>query len=207
MPSIVGAATVKRGKSGDLGCGPSDKPALKGRGIEAFVDRKDIEKGEEWWARIKQLITEADTIVFVLSPGSIDSTICKDEVGFAEKLNKHFVPIVVRDLEGRTAPAALARLNCIFFIPNRTAGASGDFEGAVSDLVHALETDIPWIRDHTRLGAMAERWEALKRPSELLLRGAELSAAETWLTTRPEKAPDPWAKSAHGWPDRGGPAH
>ena len=88
-------------------------------------------------------------------------------------------------------PAALARLNYIFFIPNLTAGSDGDFDKAVDDLVRALETDIPWIREHTRLGALAERWEARKRPSELLLRGAELHAAEAWLTTRPEKAPNP----------------
>jgi tetratricopeptide (TPR) repeat protein len=165
--------------------------ALGSQGIEAFVDRRDIEKAEEWWARIKQLIGQADTIVFTLSPGSVDSKICNEEVEYAEKLNKRFVPIVARDLEGRTPPPALARLNYIFFIPNATAGASGDFDAALSELVRALETDIPWIREHTRLGVLAERWEARRRPKELLLRGAELIAAETWLTTRPSKAPDP----------------
>lgn len=164
--------------------------ALAERSIEAFVDRDHIEKGEEWWARIMQLITNADTIVFVLSPGSVDSAVCKDEVAYAEKLNKRFVPIVARDLEGRAVPDALARLNYIFFIPN-PAGASGDFDAAVADLVRALEADIPWIREHTRLGALAERWEARQRPGDLLLRGAELNTAETWLTTRPEEAPDP----------------
>lgn len=165
--------------------------ALAAHGIEAFVDREQIEKGEEWWARIEQFITDADTIVFVLSPGSADSAVCKDEVAFAERLNKRFVPIIARDLEGREVPAALARLNYVFFIPNAAVGATGDFHAAVADLVRALETDIPWIREHTRLGGLAERWEARKRPGDLLLRGAELNAAETWLTTRPEKAPDP----------------
>lgn len=165
--------------------------ALAAHDIEAFVDRAHIEKGEEWWARIKQLVTEADTIVFVLSPGSVDSKICHDEVAFAEKLNKRFVPIVARDLEGRSVPAALARLNYTFFIPNPTGGTDGAFEGAIQDLIRALETDIAWIREHTRLGALAERWEGRKRPRDLLLLGVELRAAEIWLTTRPEKAPDP----------------
>jgi len=31
--------------------------ALAALGIEAFVDREHIEKSEEWWPRIKQLIT------------------------------------------------------------------------------------------------------------------------------------------------------
>lgn len=163
--------------------------ALATESIEAFVDRDHIEKGEEWWARIKQLITDADTIVFVLSPGSVDSKVCADEVAFAEKLNKRFVPILARDLEGRAVPEALARLNYILFIP--TASTSGAFDQAVADLVRTLESDIPWIREHTRLGSLAERWEGRARPNDLLLRGAELRAAETWLTARPPKAPDP----------------
>jgi len=165
--------------------------ALAAHGVEALVDRDHIEKSEPWWARITQLITEADTIVFVLSPGSIDSKICMDEVAFADKLNKRFVPIVARDLDARDPPEALTRLNYIFFIPNAAANASGDFNVAIAELVRALETDIAWIREHTRLGAVAERWEARKRPADLLLRGAELSEAERWLTTRPEKAPNP----------------
>ena len=165
--------------------------ALAGHGIEAFVDRDQIEKSEEWWARIVQLINEADTIVFVLSPDSVTSKVCKDEVAFAEKLNKRFVPVVARGLDGYPVPDALARLNYVFFTANPTAGANGDFDMAVVELVRALETDIPWIREHTRLGAMAERWDARKRPKDLLLRGAELTSAETWLTTRPDKAPNP----------------
>jgi TIR domain len=165
--------------------------ALAAHGIEAFVDREQIEKGEAWWARITQLITEADTIVFVLSPSSADSKICNDEVAFGEKLNKRFIPIVARELEGRQPPPALARLNYIFFTSDPAVGPTRDFGDVVVELVRALETDIPWIREHTRLGAIAARWEARNRPNDLLLRGAELGAAETWLTTRPDKTPDP----------------
>src|SRR5262245_20661684 len=89
--------------------------ALAERGIDGFVDRDDIEKSEAWWTRITQLITDSDTIVFVLSPGSVDSKVCADEVAFAERLNKRFVPIVARDLGGRDVPAALARLNYVWF--------------------------------------------------------------------------------------------
>lgn len=59
---------------------------LKACGIDAHVDRKDIEKGEEWWARIKQLIAEADSVIFVLSPDFAVSPICQNEVDFAEGL-------------------------------------------------------------------------------------------------------------------------
>jgi len=165
--------------------------ALAERGIEAFVDRDHIEKSEDWWARLTQLITDADTIIFVLSPDSVNSKVCADEVAFGERLNKRFVPIVARNIPGQKVPLALSRLDYVWFIANPLAQATGDFDKALADLVRALETDIPWIRDHTRLGAVAERWEARKRPADLLLRGAERASAETWLMTRPEKAPDP----------------
>jgi WD40 repeat protein len=165
--------------------------SLVDRDIEAAVDRTEIEKSEDWWKRIQQLITEADTVVFVLSRSSVSSGVCQDEVDFAEELKKRFVPLVVEDIAGLKVPDALARLNYIFFIPDAASGANGDFSEAIDQLERALEIDIGWIREHTRLGAVAQRWVAQGQRSDLLLRGVELTAAEHWITTRPLKAPDP----------------
>jgi hypothetical protein len=171
------------------------QPALAKHGVDAYVDREDIEKGEEWWERIEQLITEADTVIFVMTPGSANSEICHREVDFAERVKKRFLPVIAADITGQTVPPAVARLNYIFFIENRNAGASGNFEEAVAELTEALNTDIAWIREHTRIGALAHRWEKRERPDAMLLRGAELAGGETWLTGRPKNFPDP--TSAH----------
>ena len=167
------------------------QPALAAHGIDAYVDREDIEKGEEWWKRIEQLITEADTVIFVMSPDSASSTICHREVDFAERMKKRFLPVIAADVTGQPVPPALARLNYVFFIADRNAGASGNFEEAVAELTEALNTDISWIREHTRIGALAHRWEQRGRPHEMLRRGAELAGGETWLASRPKDAPDP----------------
>lgn len=58
-------------------------------------------------------------------------------------------------------------------------------------LCDAITTDIAWIREHTRLGAHAERWHIRKRTSALLLRGNELQAAERWMANQPADAPQP----------------
>jgi hypothetical protein len=165
--------------------------ALKQRGVETFVDREAIEKGEEWWGRIQQLITEADSIVFVLSPDSVASAVAQGEVDFASTLNKRFLPVVAVDLAGHPSPEALARLNYIYFIEDRRAGASGDFDEACDQLVHALNTDIGWIREHSRLGDIARRWDAAGGASHFVLRGPALEAAEKWLTAQPKEAPNP----------------
>jgi len=171
------------------------QPALANHGVDAYVDREDIEKGEEWWERIEQLITEADTVIFVMTPGSANSAICHREVDFAERVKKRFLPVIAADITDQTMPPAVARLNYIFFIENRNAGASGNFEEAVAELTEALNTDIAWIREHTRIGALAHRWEKRERPDEMLLRGRELAGGETWLTSRPKNTPGP--TSAH----------
>lgn len=169
--------------------------ALAKHGVDAYVDREDIGKGEEWWERIEQLITDADTVIFIMTPGSAQSEICHREVAFAERVKKRFLPVIAADVTGLSVPPAVARLNYIFFVENRNAGASGSFDQAVAELTAALNTDIAWIREHTRIGTLAHRWEKRDRPDEMLLRGAELAGGETWLTGRPKNAPDP--TSAH----------
>jgi WD40 repeat protein len=163
---------------------------LEFRGVEVLVDREQIAKAEEWWARIQQLITGVDTIIFVISPSSIGSPDCRDEVDYAEKLKKRLIPIVARDTGGLEIPVALARVNWIFFTANDRAGATGVFESSADELIVALQDNIVWIREHTRLLTLAGRWEMKGRPADLLLRGSDLSAAENWLVSRPEKGPE-----------------
>jgi hypothetical protein len=78
--------------------------------------------------------------MFVLSPDSAISPICQQEVDFAEGLKKRLIPIVARDLAGKPAPAALARLNYVFFIASPAAGAAGDFDQATDELVRLRST-------------------------------------------------------------------
>jgi hypothetical protein len=60
--------------------------ALKSLGFEPLIDRTEIYAFEDWWKR-KALIAQADTMVFVLSPESVSSSICQREVDFAHSIN------------------------------------------------------------------------------------------------------------------------
>jgi hypothetical protein len=53
--------------------------ALTPCGFAATLDRQGIEGGEDWRRRLGNLIREADTVVFVLSPSSAGSAICQGE--------------------------------------------------------------------------------------------------------------------------------
>ena len=81
--------------------------ALKACGFECFIDRHGISGGEDWKRRLGNLISEADTVVFVLSPSSARSAICDWEVEEAARLNKRILPLVFRPLEGVNPPPRL----------------------------------------------------------------------------------------------------
>lgn len=164
---------------------------LTAHGAEVSIDREGIEKSEEWWPRIKQLIAEASAFVFAISPGSVASPICLDELAVAVSAHKRLIPIVVDDVSGELIPPALARLNYIYFPKNHGDGDATAFRDAIDQLIRTLTTDIVWIREHTRLGLLAIRWNERGRPSAMLLRGAELKVAEAWLLTAGPHSPDP----------------
>src|SRR5262249_60262432 len=54
--------------------------ALNLCGFECLIDRHGISGGEDWKRRLGNLISEADTVIFVLSPSSARSEICDWEV-------------------------------------------------------------------------------------------------------------------------------
>ena len=159
--------------------------ALKARGFEVLIDREEIYAFEDWWKRIEALIGRADTVVFVLSPDAAKSHVALKEVAYAALLNKRFAPIVCRRVEDDAAPKTLRRLNFIFFDePDR-------FDESANKLADAVQTDIVWIRDHTKFGEAARAWVAAGRLNALLLRTPVLEMAEYWMASRPRGAPEP----------------
>jgi hypothetical protein len=116
--------------------------------------------------------------------------LCEWEVEEADQLNKRLIPIVCASLEGVSVPTRLADLNYIYFYAEPKLSGSG-FGSGLARLLEALNTDLDWIKDHTRLGALSERWQARKKDAALLLRGDELEDAERWLARKPPGAPEP----------------
>src|ERR1700680_59645 len=120
--------------------------ALAERGFDAFLDKTDIAPGEPWKERLAALIATADTVVFAVSPDSVASTIWRWELEESARLGKRVIPVVARRIADADAPPALGRLNWVFL-------AEGDArERALGTLTTALQTDLPWVREHTRLG-------------------------------------------------------
>jgi len=166
--------------------------ALEATGFAPTLDRVGITGAANWRETLRDLILKADTVVFVLSPSSVDSEVCAEEVKEAESLGKRIIPVVCRALESAPVPKALQDLNYIFFYPEEKAPGSG-FGAGLGRLKAALEMDLSWTREHTRLSDRAADWQAAGRPLNRLLTGADIAAAKEWTERKPPYAPNPTA--------------
>ena len=54
--------------------------ALEESQYDTWVDWEDIPLTADWWEEIKSGIEAADTFLFVISPGSITSKVCGQEI-------------------------------------------------------------------------------------------------------------------------------
>ena len=166
--------------------------ALNAYGFKCLIDRHGISGGEDWKRRLGNLITEADTVVFVLSPSSACSETCDWEVEEAARLNKRILPIVCRPLESVKPPLRLQKLDYSFFYKDPKISGSG-FGSGLAKLIAALNTDFDWLREHTRYLQRAMEWDAGGRPTDRLLSGNDILEAKAWAARRPKGAPEPTA--------------
>ena len=176
----------------DLGFADQLDATLELAGFATSIDRHGISGGEDWKRRLGNLIRNSDTVVFVLSPTSAASDICRWEVEEAARHNKRIIPILPCPLREESPPQKLQDLNYIFFYPEPKSPGSG-FGAGLRGLVSALNSDFDWLREHTRLLQRATEWDTAGRPSNRLLSGADIDAAKSWLAQRPKEAPAPTA--------------
>ncbi|MEM1309892.1 MAG: TIR domain-containing protein [Cyanobacteria bacterium P01_H01_bin.153] len=161
--------------------------ALDATGREVWVDWENIPVAVDWWQEIQLGIELADTFVFVLSPDSVASKVCGQEIEEALKHNKRLVPVVCQDVQPDQVHPELARLNWIFLRPQ------DDFKTGFKGLLEALDQDLDYVRTHTRLLVRALEWDRNARDGSYLLRGVDLERANRYLSQGKAQEPSPTA--------------
>jgi len=159
---------------------------LTARGRDLWVDWEDIHPSEAFMQAIERAIEAANVFVFVISPDSVRSTVCGHELKHAVAQGKKLVPVVCREVASDLVPPPLAALNWIF------AREPDDLVMAVDALCQAFDTDLDWLRAHTRLVVRAVEWDRSKRNRSFLLHGIDLDQAERALAgTTAQRSPQP----------------
>jgi WD40 repeat protein len=148
--------------------------ALLARGRDAWVDW-EIFPSADWMVEIRSAIDAAPVYVFVISPDSIASEVCGQELAHAVAQNKRLIPLVCRHVEPERVAEPLRKLNWIFALDDAALDAQ------VGPLIDVMDADLAWVRAHARLLVRAQDWLDKDRNPGLLLRGGELKDAEHWL--------------------------
>jgi hypothetical protein len=160
--------------------------ALRAQEREIWVNWQAIPLTADWWQEIERGIEGTNTFVFVISPDSVASDVCRKEIDHAVKHNKRLVPIVHREgFEMAKVHPMLSRHNWLFF------RETDEFDRGFADLVRAIETDLEYVRSHTRLTERAVEWQHNARNESFVLRGDDLKLAEQWLARGEQTMPVP----------------
>ena len=164
--------------------------ALQIQGKTTWFDQESIASGSDFQQEIYRGIENSDNFVFIISPKSVNSPYCADEVEYAQRLNKRFVTILHREISPQELHPALASVQWIDFNKH-----DGDFYANFSELVRTLDTDREHVKSHTKWSQRAIEWEQKDKSPDLLLRGSEFSIAQNWLQEAEQQKKNPAATS------------
>jgi WD40 repeat protein len=151
-------------------------------GKDVWLDTDGIADTEVFPEAIKRAIEGADAFLFVITPASVASTYCENEVEYARDMQKRIVPVLRAPVADPDLPAEIRDRNWIPFTSDE------EFDASLGRLLTALDTDLEAAKAHTRWLLKALEWDSERRDRSFLLRGSELKAAEAWLAASREDA-------------------
>lgn len=157
-------------------------------GRDVWIDWEDIPATADWWQEIRTAIEEADVFAFVISPNSVRSDICRQEIQHAIDNNKRFIPLLFEEIEDVDAPFVHSAIRSHNWITFDVAEA---FEESYQKLVDSFSTEPEYLRRHTRLLVRAKDWQNNERQASYLIQGEELREFQLFLEDSQTRTPKP----------------
>src|SRR5438132_1015451 len=106
---------------------------------DVWIDLEDIRPTAEWLKAVFAGIEAANSVVFVLSPDSAASEVCRNELAHASDHHKRLIPVVYREVAPSSVPAELSARQWILFRDG------DDPQAAFQAVLAALDTDLEWV--------------------------------------------------------------
>ncbi|MDX1995772.1 MAG: TIR domain-containing protein [bacterium] len=72
---------------------------IEGRTFDVWLDKHDIPYSADWWKSIQDGIRASQAVIFIVSPESLSSPVCQDEIEFAFSLNKQIIPVIRHEVD------------------------------------------------------------------------------------------------------------
>lgn len=144
------------------------KERLGDKGVNVWIDLVDIPVSSQWRDEVADGIRRSDVFLFVVTPRSVSSAMCREELALAVEYGKRIVPLVHEAVPRQDLPQALDPIQ-------ETNGDDTD------ELVRVLALDLDRVHRHTLLLVQAYEWSVNGRRRSTLLRGRDLRTAVGWL--------------------------
>ncbi|NET38047.1 MAG: TIR domain-containing protein [Cyanothece sp. SIO1E1] len=160
--------------------------ALQVQGKITWFDQENIASGADFQQEIYRGIETSKQFLFIISPNSINSTYCTDEIEYALKQNKKITSVLCQPVNPQDLHPALANIQWIDFHQKRE-----DFDAHLGTLIRTLDADPEHLNAHTRFLVRALEWDKSGRDESLLLRGNALKEAQQWILHCEGKSPQP----------------
>ncbi|WP_338793066.1 toll/interleukin-1 receptor domain-containing protein [Bernardetia sp. MNP-M8] len=164
---------------GDFARWLNEELQLNGR--TTWFDQECIPAGSDFGLEIKNGIETSDNFLFILSPASISSPYCKDEVLHALSMGKRI--ILVRFQAVKEIPSYFpSHIQWIDFSKNGLQNDINTDNGQqFRELLRTLNTDREHTQKHSKYQQKALEWNKNEKNYAFLLIGNELAIAENWL--------------------------
>jgi CHASE2 domain-containing sensor protein len=146
-----------------------------------WTNKTDIQSGTDFVESIYRGIEEADNLVFLMSPASLQSEYCQMEVSHAFSLKKRIIPLLIEQVDIEQIPVELRTLHFIDLTEPQQQ------EVNIDKLINVLTQDMAYYEQHKILLVKALKWERQKRNPSIMLRSYNLRQAEAWLKIAQQK--------------------
>ncbi len=151
----------------------------------------NAKSGSDLSKAISQGIEQATNFVYLISPESVSSENCAQQLDYAIALNKRIIPIKVAPTPTADLPDSIKTRQ---FIKLDTCKTQDEYNVTIGSVIKQVKEDAAYLEQHKTLLVRALKWEAQNYNAGLLLRGYNLENAESWLKAgrdHPDTSPLP----------------
>jgi hypothetical protein len=188
----------------DLGFAEQLSQSLSALGHDVWLDKGEIEVGENFPQAISDGIDSAAVFLFIISPDSVASEWCNREIQLAKQHSKRIIPILYRDVEeidvfarlvdkpwGAEARSnwenTISVINWAIFRKTLINADAALFQERLLQLDQAVRIDLVFNKEHARLLERARQWQLQNQAVDYLLDGDESEAAEAFQLDATQK--------------------
>jgi CHASE2 domain-containing sensor protein len=161
------------------------------QGFTVWTNKTDIKIGTEFQEEINKGIEGADNLVWLISPKSLESWYCQQEIAHAFAHNKRIIPLLIEATEVDATSLISHGLSSVQFIDFTNCIDEIKYQKKAAQLLKTLNQDIYYYEQHKTLLVKALKWLQQNRNPSILLRGYNLKQAEAWLKVAKQRTEHP----------------